>query len=61
MYYLRFHTPFEWLYTSNETECFNYKGGCGVHMHTGIEVFKEELAYTTDKRLHVISNLAKRN
>ena len=46
------------LYISNKTVCFNYKGECGgceCCMHT--KGFKEELAWTTDKWLQVISNI----
>ena len=35
-----FNTPFKLLYTNNKTECFSYKGGCGVHGHMCIEVLK---------------------
>ena len=36
---------------------FSYKGGCGVRGFTHIEAIKEELAWATDKRLQVISNI----
>ena len=39
-YYLHFNTPFKQLYTSNKMECFSYKGGCGWHGCSHIEVFK---------------------
>ena len=38
--YFHFNIPFKQLYTSCKTECFSYKGGCGVHRHTRIKVFK---------------------
>ena len=37
-------------------ECFSYKGGCGIHEHTRIEILKEELVWVIDKQLWVISN-----
>ena len=43
-------------YISNKTKHFSYKGGCGVSGRTCIEAFKEELAWSTYKRLRVISN-----
>ena len=33
-------SPFKWLYTSNKTEYFSYKGRCGGCERTHIEVFK---------------------
>ena len=36
---------------------FSYKGGCGIHGLTRIEIFKEELAWATDKWLWVIGNI----
>ena len=42
---------------SNKMEHFSYRGGCGMHGHTHIKAFKEELAWATDKRLPVISNI----
>ena len=54
--YFHFNIPFKQLYTSYKTECFNYKGGYGVHGLMHIEAFKEELAWVIDKRLQVISN-----
>ena len=44
-------------YISNKTKCFSYKGGCGVHMCTRIEVFKRRAGLATYKRLRVISNI----
>ena len=38
---IHFNNCFKWLYASNKTEHFSYKGGCGVHgccMH--IKTFK---------------------
>ena len=35
-------------------ECFSYKGGCGIHEYTRIEVFKKEL-WAIDKQFQVIS------
>ena len=32
-------------YLSNKTECFSYKGGCGISECMHIETFKEELAW----------------
>ena len=45
------------LYLSNKTVHFSYKGGCGVHGCTRIKEIKEEMAWATDKRLQVISNI----
>ena len=39
-YYFHFKLPFKWLYTSNKTKLFIYKGGSGGRGHTRIEVFK---------------------
>ena len=42
--YFHFNMPFKQLYTSCKTSCktehFSYKGGCDVHGHMHIEVFK---------------------
>ena len=39
-------------------ELFSYKDRCSVRgLHTLIEAFKKELAWTTDKRLQMISNI----
>ena len=35
----------------------SYKGGCGMHGHVHIKVSKKELAWATDKRLWVTSNI----
>ena len=35
-----FYSHLKQLYISNKTGNFNYKGGCGVHGCTRIEVFK---------------------
>ena len=43
------------LYLSNKIECFGYKGGCGICERTLIEALKEELVWTIDKQLRVIS------
>ena len=45
------------LYISNKMERLSYKGVCGVCGSTHIEAFKEEVAWATDKRLRVISNI----
>ena len=42
---------------SNKTERFSYKGGCGVHGLHVLSRLKGELAWATDKRLQVISNI----
>ena len=44
------------MYLSNKIECFEYKSGCGIHEHMHIEHLKEELAWTIDKELQLISN-----
>ena len=36
-------------------ECFNYKDRCGVHEHTCIQAFKNQLAWAIDERFQVIS------
>ena len=35
-----FNILFKLLYTNNKTECFSYKGRCGVHGHMCIKAFK---------------------
>ena len=42
---------------NNKTEHFRYKGRYGMHGHTHIEVIKEELTWTIDKQLQIISNI----
>ena len=37
-------------------ERFIYKGECGIHERTRIEMFKEELSWAIDKRLWIIIN-----
>ena len=54
---LHFYSHLKKLYMSSKIERFSYKGGCGVHGRTRIKVIKEELAWATDKRLQVISNV----
>ena len=43
------------LYMSKKAECFRCRGVHGRPVH--IEAFKEELAWATDKRLRIISNI----
>ena len=54
---LHFSSCLKQLQISNKTEHFSYRGGCVIHEHTCIKALKEELGLTTDKRLHVISNI----
>ena len=54
---LHFYSQLKQLYISNKMECFSYKGECGIHGHMHIGMFKEELAWVTDKRLWVNSNI----
>ena len=35
-----FYSHLKQLYMSNKTECFSYKGGCGMPEYTCIEAFK---------------------
>ena len=51
---LHFYSHLKQLYISNKTERFSYKGGCGVCRSY---VSRQELAWTTDKRFRVISNI----
>ena len=45
------------LYISNKTECFRYKGGCGVHgHHMCIKAFKRR-AWATGEQLWTIRNI----
>ena len=37
--------------------CFSYKVGCDMHKDTNIGVFKQQLAWTTDKLLEDIINI----
>ena len=39
---LHFYSHLKQLYISNKTECFSYKGGCGVCGRTRIEAFKRK-------------------
>ena len=34
------NSRYKQLYSSNKTERFSYKGGCGIHEHMHIEMFK---------------------
>ena len=38
--YFHIKIPFKWQYTSNKTECFSYKSGCGRRRCMRIEMFK---------------------
>ena len=42
------------VYVSNKTECFSYKGGCGLH---ALRYLKQKLAWTTNKWSWFISNV----
>ena len=42
-YYFHFNIPFKQLYTSNKTEHFSYKGGCGGCGHMCIKVLKRRV------------------
>ena len=47
--YKPFNSHSKQLYTSNKMECFNYKGGCGVHGRCMlIMCLKEKLAQLRD-------------
>ena len=37
---LHFYNHLKQLYISNKMECFSYKGGCSIHGHVHIEMFK---------------------
>ena len=37
---LHFYSHLKQLYISNKTECFSYKGGCGMRGRTRIKAFK---------------------
>ena len=54
---LNFYSHLKQLYINNKTERFSHKGGCGVCGSTHIKAFKEEVAWATDRRLRVISNI----
>ena len=55
---IHFYSHSKQLYTSNKTEHFSCKGGCGMcrHIHISRQL-KEELTWATDKQLKVISNI----
>ena len=43
------------LYSSNKTERFSYKGGCGIYERMRIEIFKRRAEWAIDKRLWLIT------
>ena len=50
-----FNSQLKQMYISNKTECFSYKGECGVHGRMHIEAFKKSCLELQDKQLWTIS------